>query len=208
MAKEPKEESLLLYQQTVPFRMRKGDLRKLEIVQAALKCVGTVGVEDTSFESVGKLCGLARPHVAYYFPRRSELIEAAIRYAYAGGQQAAIEAVSRVEGVKPRLTAYVKAIFTWLAEHPHHRATISLLVYLASYSKEYRKLSTELKEIAVSRLTAILSPTGPTPASRKLADRLHTILTGEAVAWSTDEKAPDVEEVIRHTTKLFLEAIA
>lgn len=207
----PRAPEALLYQQTVPFQMRKGDLRKLEIVRATLTCLSTQGIESTNYETVGKLCSLKRPHVAYHFPERTEMIAAAIRYAYAALQQRVIEAVEKEKSVSSRLGAYVKALFEGMKANPEHKCAVALLVYLSTYSQMYRVLSEELRGMAVERLRVIITPAFPKASVsrlRGLAEGLHTAMSGELLAWATRGTKADHVPAVRGTIARFEELLA
>ena len=51
----------------------KGNRTSHEIMEAAIKCVATIGMENTSLTEIGKIAGVNRSLVAYHFPKKDEL---------------------------------------------------------------------------------------------------------------------------------------
>jgi AcrR family transcriptional regulator len=51
----------------------KGIRTSHEIMEAAIKCVATIGMENTSLTEIGKIAGVNRSLVAYHFPKKDEL---------------------------------------------------------------------------------------------------------------------------------------
>ncbi len=52
---------------------KKGQKTSEDIIQAAIRCVASIGIEHTSIGEIAKLAGVNRSLVAYYFPKKDEL---------------------------------------------------------------------------------------------------------------------------------------
>jgi AcrR family transcriptional regulator len=52
---------------------KKGKKTSFDIMQAAIKCVATIGIENTSLAEIAKIANVPRSLVAYYFPKKEEL---------------------------------------------------------------------------------------------------------------------------------------
>ena len=107
-------ENPALFRQVLPYKMRKGDLRKVEIIESAIKCIGSIGVENLTFEAVGKKTGIGKSHVLYHFPNLDELVCSAIQYVYAVGQGVVSEFIGLEKNKKNLLKAYIEGTFHWL----------------------------------------------------------------------------------------------
>ncbi|MCB0418654.1 MAG: TetR family transcriptional regulator, partial [Bdellovibrionales bacterium] len=51
----------------------KSELRRAKILDAAIRIIAKNGVSDLTFERVGKIAGMARSHVIYYYSDRDIL---------------------------------------------------------------------------------------------------------------------------------------
>jgi AcrR family transcriptional regulator len=60
--------------------LKKGDRKKLEIIEAAIDCLATEGIDNTTFDSIAKRIDTRRAHVAYHFKDKHMIFEAAISY--------------------------------------------------------------------------------------------------------------------------------
>ena len=143
---EKRQREAKLYRQTVPTALKKGELRKLEIIQATIRCLHERGLDATNYETIGQLCGMQRPHVAYHFPRKEALVEAAIRYVYSAGQEVVVETMKRAPA-GGLLLAYVRGSFAWVADEPAYGSVVALLGYLSTREPAFREMSREFRRI-------------------------------------------------------------
>lgn len=51
----------------------KGNKTANEIMEAAIKCVATIGIENTSMAEIGKVLDVNRSLVAYHFPKKEDI---------------------------------------------------------------------------------------------------------------------------------------
>ena len=147
-----------LYYQIFSIEPGRGEQRKIQILEAFIECVATQGLENTSFDSLGKKVGMNRTHVAYYFANREELIRTAVRFVVATGQQGTIAAVDRASGSKAKLQAIIEGPFDWLKQHPKHAAILAMFYSQATYDKALRELNTTIRTMGEQRLYSCLHP--------------------------------------------------
>ncbi len=184
-----------LFQQIATPQLRKGDMRKIEILHAAIECIGTLGYDHTNFETIGQRCGMKRPHVAYHFPDRKALIQAVIRYVYAAGQQIIVAKLKSARRAEDQIKAYVEGVFQWLETYPHHQSVIGLLLYLSTIDADFQAVSQEVKRIALERLTSILQG----KVSGEEVERTFAIISGEVLYWTTYETNKKTAPAVRRT---------
>lgn len=185
-----------VFKQTPPAALRKGDVRKLQIVEAAVQCLAELGWAGTNYETVGNTCGMKRPHVAYHFPVWEDLVFAAIQYVYATGQGIVAEHLRDVSGDPGRVSAgdrlkkYVEGTFAWLEQNPTHSSVITLLWHLATISRKYATLATEVKRTGAERLLHLLYTTErdrQKSRNREATLAIHALIVGHCVErMSTD----------------------
>ena len=138
------------------FKPRKGDLKKVEIMKAAIVSLSTLGVEKTSFESIAKLIGTRRAHIAYHFSEKHDIYKGAIKYILATYQQVLMEQLSHAKTGIEMLERYVKAGFSWAENNPNQVSVLLLLGYFCSIDEEYLELNHLVKQKGQERIYFIL----------------------------------------------------
>jgi AcrR family transcriptional regulator len=179
-----------LFRQITPPELKKGELRKLEIVEATIDCLAKYGWIRTNYETVGQACNMKRPHVAYHYPQWDDLISASMKFVYATGQSIVADYLRDTSGPKEQLRAYLEGTFHWFEAHPKHASAITLLWHLASFDRKFRAISTEMKQLGAERVDAILNPGKPLDKKGerwRIAVAIHGMIVGRCVeVFSTD----------------------
>ncbi len=181
-----------LYTQIFNVKPGRGEERKLRIVKTMIECLATKGLEETTFDTLGKKLKMRRTHVAYYFANRDELVMAAIRYVVATGQSFVIERTSKAKDWRGRMRAVIEGPFDWLAEYPEQACVMTLLYNLASHSQPYRELQNAIRTMGEERMMSSLEPSGiPAAKCRELARSVQSLMTGALVGYfSSDYPTP------------------
>jgi TetR/AcrR family transcriptional regulator, transcriptional repressor of bet genes len=205
MPKKPSKNSskdLALYAQFLDFKPRKGDLRKLEILDAAIDCLGEEGIHRTTFESIGKKLGIGRAHVAYHYPDLENLFEAAIKFCISNVQNLTVDAVSATESDEEKPAAFINATFEWAQRYPNQTSVLLLLYYLASVDKRFKKLHDNVRKLGAQRIEAVIKKVVPKKTTTKpaaMAKAFQALLTGHLVDHFTTIPAQDLESLRRST---------
>lgn len=157
-----------LYAQILDFKPKKADLRRMEILEAVIDCLAGEGVFGLTAEAIGKRTGMRRSHVAYYFPNQDEMLDAAIRFVVATGQEVAVGYLAAAADGTPkdRLHAYVRATFGWFERYPKHSAIMTLLHHYGCVNGKYRKLNEQIRTAGEQRLASLYEAMLPTGAKR------------------------------------------
>jgi AcrR family transcriptional regulator len=170
-----------LYAQFLDFKPKKGDLKKIQILEAAIDCLTTLGIEKTTFESIGLKLGIGKAHVAYHFPEKEALIKACIQFTVATVQQITVKAVQTGDTPEQKLKNYIQALFDWIEKFPKQAKVFLLLYYYSATNKNYREMHNEIRILGLSRISAILKEL----KKQDLAPLVQSILTGYAVDYLT-----------------------
>jgi AcrR family transcriptional regulator len=175
-----------LYSTALGFSPRKGDLRKIEIIESAIHCLATDGVEKTTFEAIGKRIGLSKSHVAYHFPDLDDLIESCIRLAAVNGTQITVDKLKGKTNWEDQLRAIVEGAFAWAEQFPEHLKVLILFYYRSSYQQRFRDINTEFRQMGARRLLRVLEgeldKRGRSPAQRmNLARRIQALVFGSLI---------------------------
>jgi len=75
-------------------RSRKGERRSLEILEAAMRCLGRDGYAATSLQRVADEAGVSKRNVIYYYGSREQLFEAVVHHVGGRLLERVAEAVS------------------------------------------------------------------------------------------------------------------
>jgi AcrR family transcriptional regulator len=190
MKKPPSAKNQKLFQEVAQPELKKGDLRKLQILQAAIESLGKNGWAKTNYETVGQICGLKRPHVAYHYPEWDTLIQAAIKFCYATGRSIVAEYLRDAKGPHEQLAAYIEGTFAWLGSNPAHGGATTVLWHLAYFDKRYRLLNNQIKYAGVERVYGFLSGGKPVDTKSDLWNTslaIHGLLLGRCVEFLTND---------------------
>jgi len=139
------------------YKPRKGDIKKMEIIKAAIECLATDGLEKTSYEAIAKRIGTRRAHVAYYFSDKNDIFKSAIKYILATYQQISISHLQNAEDGMDMLFKYVSAVFDWAQKHPSQVSVMLLLYYLCTIKEDYRILNDQIRANGHERIFYILA---------------------------------------------------
>ena len=139
------------------FKPRKGDLKKMEIIMAAIECIATIGFEKTTYEAIAKKIGTRRAHVAYHFKDKSDIFEACIKYIMASYQQTSINRIEAAKDGLEMLVNYAEAPFLWAEENPQQLSVMLLFYYLCTVDEKYMELHNAIRSGGVERIQYILT---------------------------------------------------
>jgi AcrR family transcriptional regulator len=197
-----------LYTQIFNVKPGRGEERKIRIVKTMIECLASKGLEETTFDVLGKKLKMRRTHVAYYFANRDELVMAAIRYVVAVGQSVSIEHSARAKDWRGRMKAVIEGPFEWLTQNPEHACVMTLLYNLASHSKPYRELQSTIRNMGEERMVSCLEPSGIAVAkAREIARAVQAMMTGYLVGYFSSEYPIPLPKLKAQVVKLSFEWI-
>lgn len=181
------------------FRPRKGDLKKLEIVKAAIDCLAVEGPESMTYEAIAKRLNTRRAHIAYHFADKNDIYLTAVKYILATAQQITIDHLTKAESGKEMLENYIKSYFLWAKENPQQLSVMLLFYYLCSLKDEYRDLHGQIRKAGIDRLNYILSTKLdkklPPQAVQQISREVQSLITGMMIdAHTTKERTLDQAE--------------
>ena len=175
------------------FRPRKGDLKKLEIVKAAIECLAVEGPENMTYEAIAKRLNTRRAHIAYHFSDKSDIYLTAVKYILATAQQITIDSITKAETGKEMLENYIDSYFSWAEQNPQQLTVMLLFYYLCPLKDEYRELHSQIRKAGFERLVYILTTRLekrlPPTVAAIIASDIQSLITGSMIdAYTTREK--------------------
>lgn len=193
-----------LYARFLSFQPRKGDFRKIAILETAIDLIATKGIEAASHEALGRPNGMTKAHVAYYFSDRDAIIEAAIQFVVATAQSYTIDHVRAAKTDKARLPAFVNGTFAWIHDFPKHGSVILLLHYYASHVPRLRRLHSRVRKLGSERLHAVVDPLLPKSRRRQghhIARVIQSLITGNLIDQLTTQSKETLDAACKRTIK-------
>lgn len=138
------------------FRARKGDLKKIEIIQAAIEVLADQGLENTTYESLALKINSRRAHVAYHFNDKKTIFLAAVKYILGDFQQSVLDSLERAyeekKGPVHVLQSYVDGVFDWASQNPSQLSVMLLLYYQCTLDPDYIELHEKIRKSGSERL--------------------------------------------------------
>lgn len=145
------------YQNFLEQKPSKGDLKKLEIIQAAIECIAGIGFEKTTYQAIAEKIGTRRAHIAYHFKDKSDIFKASIQYINSHYQNILTEQLELADPGIDTIVKYAESPFVWAEQNPDELSVMLLFYYLCSIDSEYRALNDELRKRGVERILLVLS---------------------------------------------------
>ena len=167
----------------------KGDLKKLEIIQAAIECIASIGFEKTTYEAIAKKIGTRRAHVAYHFKDKEDIFKACILSINHNYQEVLKKHVAKAKSGKELLIHFAEGPFVWAEKSSDELSVMLLFYYLSAVNKEYKSLNTQLKSAGIQRLVMVMSQELKLKSSidelKYVAKEIQNIVTGSVIDAAT-----------------------
>lgn len=177
--------------QLLGVKPRKGDLKKLEIINAAIECISSIGYEKTTYDAIAKKIGTNRAHINYYFQNKSDIFKSAIQYIYAYYKSILQVQLDKSDGGLDELMKYIESPFIWAKKNPEQMSVMLMFYYLCVIDKKYRSINTQIRNAGVERINLILQGLGQeyfensSEESLELAKQIQNLITGSIIDSAT-----------------------
>ncbi|MDD0852957.1 TetR/AcrR family transcriptional regulator [Halobacteriovorax sp. GB3] len=135
----------------------KGEKKKMEIIQAAIECFSSIGLENTTYQSIAEKIETRRAHVAYHFKEKELIFESSVRYILWTYQKISLGHVKKAKSGREMLHLYVEAVFEWAKRYPEQVSVMLLLYYQCTLNEKLLTLHDELRSLGEQRIYYILS---------------------------------------------------
>ncbi len=180
------------------FTPKKSDVTKAQMVRAAIKCLGNARIEDLTFQKIGDEMGVRHSHVMRYFPDKSALTEAAIKFIVATWQTYVFNATKEISDPYKKLEASIRSNFDWIKHESTHGPAIGLLLYYSSVGGKYRELFVTARKFGLEHLEEILGNCLLDLSQKKLkqlARDVQHLITGKALEFVCNPDGNNLEKL-------------
>lgn len=99
-------------------------LRRQDIVDAAVKVINTQGYAAASVMTIAKEAGVSKGTILYHFASKEELISAVVTTAYANGAAYMKPRIDAAVTMADKLDAYITSNIEYLAQHAQQIAAV------------------------------------------------------------------------------------
>lgn len=188
------------------FELRASTRQKtmMKIVEAAIQNYASLGVEETTYDSIAKTCRVSRPLVHKYFPSKKDIFLLAIKYIRLSFQRMAIAALDTQVTPQGKLVAYVESTFEWIETRKEHVKVWGLFQYQSMINREMMAINTEMARVGHTRITRLLeygNQVGVFKSASPFQDakQIQTLITGALMIVITESSEPMNADLKRAT---------
>jgi TetR/AcrR family transcriptional repressor of bet genes len=206
---------LTLMGEILPQKASKSQLRKIQIMEAAIEISAAEGLDGTTYDRIASYCGTSRQLVQHYFPKREEMFLLAIQYLRSNARKVVYEQIDKLvppdsPDLVARLAAYVSGTFHWFSRYPSHTKVWPIFYSYAASKKKYREINTDLSVRMEAQIHGMIAEGKKRGQFRckdaKAAARtVQMLVTGALLAMLTedvDASAAEIESQIRAASLL------
>lgn len=121
-------------------KLTKGQKTAQKIVEAAARCISTLGVEKTSVTNIAKEAELKRSLIAYHFPKKAEIFYKVIMNITKSIEEVREQTTLGTQG-REKLEKTLMSYADFFYENSHYFNCYLHFYYMASIDEKYRKLN-------------------------------------------------------------------
>jgi AcrR family transcriptional regulator len=189
--------------------------KRNEILKAASSCFSRYGYEKTTLDDIGKLVGLNKASLYYYFKNKEDICTEVVYKEANDFKSGIIDELSKVSGYKEKIITYLTGRLNFIrgASYLNQLSNDSLQSIAPFFNKMYSKLLLEESNTLAAILDSGIQQGEITPC-----DTVHvakSILTvSEAIrsridcCLATDEALKETSDEIQFTVSLILDGLA
>jgi AcrR family transcriptional regulator len=189
-----------------PRKLSKGDQKRLQILEAAVKMYAKVRIEDLPVEEVARLAKITRPLLQHYYPDKNELFRSAMKLVRAQFQELAIRHIQLAKTPRERIVRYIESTFEWYRENPIHVKSWILYFQACANDNDIKAEHSQMTTMGQERIIAMLKDGFDRGDLNLKAKAIQRIITGALMEIVTEENF-DLNLIQQQTVKICLEII-
>lgn len=164
-----------LYLASIGHSLSKSDLRRLTMIESAIKGMAEEGLEGANFERVARNLKVRRSHVTYYFKDRDELALAAIKYIVTLAQDMTNRKIAEATDMKSKLLAFNEVTFEWANTFKDHARTLIVFYSQCASNTSFKKFNTTMRKEGTQRVLNIFKDYEYKGSDEELVIKAQTI---------------------------------
>lgn len=194
-------------------KLKKGQSTEKKIVKAAIKCLGTFGLHQTTFQMIADHCKLSQPLVMHYFKNREDIFVKVWAYVYQEAVERTQSHLNQQNTPKEKLAEYIQV--SWDQFHSDKALTkiYMQLHSLSAFDEKLKSINTQVKRTAINRIAHIIMEgqsqgefhRAVNPFHR--AKLIHIALSGFILSSISENNEFDYQQLLTEFTDLTLNAL-
>lgn len=170
---------------------KKGQETYDRIVAAAMHSYSRFGEKGTTFQSIADIAGVSQPLVARHFRNREAVLPAVIDKFLTDARKVTESAVDSVKNPRDKLREYIRISLRMFRDKPEVFKIYLLLHYYSGFMEIYRDKNSDIKRVAVERITKMIQDGISEKVFKKCNARLvakiiHSSLVGVILSMTTE----------------------
>lgn len=173
---------------------KKGDLRRIQIIEGASYCLTRLGDRKTTFQAIADYCKVSQPLVVRHFQNRENIFPVVLDYWIQRAVVKTEQSLANEGSPEKKIRNYLRVSIEIFRDGDFAPIYI-LLHYLAMSDEFYRLKNTAIKTTAINRLKKIIeagiSDESFLPVNAELvAKTIHNNLVGFVISQVTESANP------------------
>lgn len=136
--------------------MTKGEATYTRLLEAAMRSYAIHGDRGTTFQTIADISGVSQPLVSKYFKNREAVLPAVIDKFLKDARVVTQAAVEKAQTPLEKLREYIRISIRMFRDKPEIFKIYLLLHYYSGFDEKYLELNSEIKNVAVDRVTQII----------------------------------------------------
>lgn len=180
------------------YRPGRGEQKKIQILEAVIEILAQEGIQELTFESVGKKVRLGKANVRYHFKTVHEMVEGAFKFITFVAQKLTLEKMERAGTPRAKIEAVVGGAFEWYRNFPMHIPVWGLFCYYSAIDSKLSRLHSVIRAEGRNRLAGILKEADYSDReANDLASEIQSLITGTLLDLAVSQNVKDVPSAQR-----------
>lgn len=134
----------------------KGLKTQNKIIEAAIKCIATEGLHQTTFQKIADESGLSQPLVMHYFSKKDDIFPVVWDYVYKNALSATADRLKTELTPTEKLKEYLFVSWDIANENSYLKKIFVQLYFLSSFDEVLKSTNSQVKRTAVNRISEII----------------------------------------------------
>ena len=170
---------------------KKGDLTRSKVIQSATYCLLHFGDRKTTFQLIADHSRVSQALVVKYFKNRDSIFPAVLDFWISWAREKTEKALVQSGSSEEKLRNYLRVSIELFQGTGEFARVYLLLHYFAGLDDRYKGINSDIKRVAVARISGIIEDGIRTGAFRKvdvplIAKTIHNNLVGHVLSSITE----------------------
>lgn len=141
----------------IDYKVKKGQLRLVHLIDSAAFCLSQYGIKGATFQKIAAHSGASTGLVVHYFKTSRNIFPMVVAEKMKNVQGRSDRVIELATTPAAKLKAYFEVSFELFRESPENAKLYLLLFYQSGFEESEREVSTQLRMVAVERISNIIN---------------------------------------------------